>query len=496
MGILTEDDKTILPMALRVNGGFYAATRWYLRGWDPLWFQYEFHHYLQKNTTFLAGIASGKSTTIAASNIIDCLTTPYFRALNTSVTAKQSEIPFEMISGWLDGNYRIEHLIEDISLRPYPTIKFKNGSEYIFRTAGRDGRFIRGLEFDRINYDEAGLDALGETIKILRGRLRGVRPDGTQRMARLDVTTSPTDAIWLKERFYKGWAGSRSFDPVAYKSIRATTFMNTRLDPEQIRMMTLEYTDEMASVELMAEFPDYGMSFFPSSHITACTDQDLNDEMEEAIHPENNRLVKKGYNMLEDSRHGILKFEVPQIPGHYYIMAGDPGTDDPPRRNSAVVMCFDITNRPMRLVYFDWVQGHGSYNPFLQSFKYCMAKYGPVYSGMDTTGTQKAIDELAFANYGITIDGINFNRDKEGMLNSLSLAITSHQFKWPVIKGLNRQLSSYTRDSDKDIPQDIVMTLAQVSYLARYEGASPSEVTSIVRPFKKTRSRTGRWRRR
>lgn len=482
-------------MALRENGGFYAATRWYLRDWDPLWYQYEFHHYTQKNTTFLAGIASGKSTTIAASNMIDCLTIPYFRALNTSVTAKQSEIPFEMISGWIDGNSRIQHLIEDISLRPYPTITFKNGSEYIFRTAGRDGRFIRGLEFDRINYDEAGLDTLGETPKILRGRLRGVRPDGTQRMARLDVTTSPTDAIWLKERFYKGWEGSGSYDPKAYKSLRATTYMNTRLDPQQIHMMELEYTDEMAAVELRAEFPDYGMSFFPSSHLTACIDQDMNDEMEDAVHPEGRKIPKKGYSIFEDNRHGILKFEMPADPGRYYIMAGDPGTDDPPRRNTAVVMVFDMTTKPMRLVYFDWVMGHGSYNPFLQSYKYAMEKYSPVYKGMDTTGTQKAIDELAFQNYGISIDGLNFNRDKEGMLNSLSLAVSNHNFRWPVIKGLIHQMSSYTRDDDKNIAQDIVMTLAQIAYLARYEG-QPDEVKPFNRYFRHSHVRSARCRRR
>jgi hypothetical protein len=36
-----------------------------------------------------------------------------------------------------------------------------------------------------------------------------------------------------------------------------------------------------------------------------------------------------------------------------------------------------------------------------------------ILRGMDTTGTQKAIDELAFENVGISVDGINFQRDKE-----------------------------------------------------------------------------------
>ena len=40
-------------------------------------------------------------------------------------------------------------------------IKFKNFSEWEFRTAGLDARFIRGFEYDRINFDESGLDMVG-----------------------------------------------------------------------------------------------------------------------------------------------------------------------------------------------------------------------------------------------------------------------------------------------------------------------------------------------
>jgi hypothetical protein len=87
------------------------------------------------NTCTVAGIASGKTTIVTASNLIDCLTTPYFRALNTSVTAKQAELAFDMAMSWIEGNGRIEHLIQGVSLRPYPAITFANFSEYEFRNA-------------------------------------------------------------------------------------------------------------------------------------------------------------------------------------------------------------------------------------------------------------------------------------------------------------------------------------------------------------------------
>ena len=212
MSIMTDGDRRILPLAIRQNNGFHIATDWYLRGWQPLPYQWAWHQIPTINTTWTAGIATGKTTAVAASYLIDCITTPYFRALNTSVTAAQAELPFDMVMGWVEGNPKLEHLVEDVSLRPFPVIKFKNFAEWEFRTAGIDARFIRGFEYDRINFDECGLDMVGYIVKVLRGRLRGTRIDGTTRMARLDATTSPTIALWLKERFYKGWAGHTTAD--------------------------------------------------------------------------------------------------------------------------------------------------------------------------------------------------------------------------------------------------------------------------------------------
>jgi hypothetical protein len=156
MAVLTDADRKLLPLALRANGGFAVACRWYLRDWTPMGYQVEFHQQTQPNQTFLAGIATGKTTAVAASYLMDCLTIPYFRALNTSVTAKQAELPFEMVLPWIEGNPRLEHLVDDIVLRPYPTIVFKNFAQWVFRTAGTDARFIRFTDRDLDRGDLGG----------------------------------------------------------------------------------------------------------------------------------------------------------------------------------------------------------------------------------------------------------------------------------------------------------------------------------------------------
>ena len=50
-------------------------------------------------------------------------------------------------------------------------------------------------------------------------------------------------------------------------------------------MMEAEYSDDMIDVELKAMWPEYGLTFFPKGHLYACTDQSLNDAMEEALRP-------------------------------------------------------------------------------------------------------------------------------------------------------------------------------------------------------------------
>jgi hypothetical protein len=459
-------------------------------------FQWAWHQLQVINTSLLAGIATGKTTIVAASSLMDCISIPYFRALNTSVTAKQAELPFDMVMSWIEGNPKLEHLIENISLRPFPVITFKNFSEYEFRTAGLDARFIRGSEYDRINFDEAGLDFAGMIIKVLRGRLRGERPDGTTRMARLDVTTSPTDALWLRERYSRGERGSPNAELNLYRSMRVATWDNTHLTEEQIEAMKAEYPPEMIDVEMGGFFPDYGVSMFPSGHVNACVDQSLYDAAYLALNPEDGKVLP-GYVVNEDPRHGIVHFELPRKPGHIYIIGGDPGMDNYPKRNAGVVMVADVTSKPYELTYFDWVSGNGSYNPFLASYKKANDKYNPVLRGIDATGTQRGLDELAFENHGIPTDKLNFSTDKAAMLNELSNDITNHFWRMPPIKGMISQLGTYNWETDKKVPQDTVMTMAELSYLARFIPAEPVKSGAVAKNnFNNRKARTTTRRRR
>lgn len=453
------------------------------------------------NTTAIAGIASGKTTIMAASYMTDCLSIPYFNALSTSVTAKQAELGFDMFMSWYEDNPRLLHLIHDIKLRPWPKVYFKNFSLWEFRTSGTDARYIRGSEYDRISFDESGLDPSGEIVKVLRGRLRGSRKDGenTTRMARLDLMTSPADLPWLKERYYKGITGNPMEDLGQYTSCKWATWDNKHLTEIQIESMKAEYPPDLIDVEMGGNFPDFGYTFFPTRHIQSCIDLSLYDACLIALYPEDEKEKPlPGYDLQEDPRHGIYKFELPFRPGRIYISGGDPGSGSIPRRDAACIIVCDVTDNMLKLVYFHWVSGRGSYNPFLQSYKYAINKYSPALCGIDATGAQKALDEIAFQNVGIQTDRINFTTEKPAMLNMLKQDITNHKWSFPQIKGMVRQLNIYTDSYDrKHGAQDIVMTMAELSWLLNFvpEGANQdSQNRKNVRKSRTSRTTVSRRR--
>lgn len=431
----------------------------------PLPWQYAFTYAPQRNICAVNGVATGKTTIVAIKGDMKCKTIPYYRFLNTSITAKQAELPFVMLQEWISVNKDIERHIKDISLRPYPVIEYHNGSVAEFRTHGVDGRNIRGFEYDQINHDEGGFEYTGEVRKVLRRRLRGTRPDGTEREAQFSITTTPTEAIWLREMFDRGWPGHATFDRKNFYSWRVSTWDNTFLPPDQIEQMTYGFSDAEVDIEMRGLFPDYGLSEFPSKYVTAITTSGsrLYDEAYSKVNPTSG-VPDKGYALEEHPRHGIVKYEKPLDPSGIYVLAGDPGVGMLPARNAGVVGVERVDVTPSELVYFHWIDGYGSYDPFLASFDYANKKYRCYLKLMDTTGTGKAIGDLAFERFGIEVDPVSFSSTKDELINALILDVTNQTRIWPPIRGLIRQMSLYRRADDKDLAQDIVMMMGLLSY--------------------------------
>ena len=477
-------------------GGYHLFAQAYY-DWNPMKHQYAVFYAPQPNVTFVAGIGAGKTSALGMLFLTRALTIPYYRALNTSISSFQANLMFELLRGMIESNTRIQRFIKEIRVKPYPKITTHINSYIAFMTVGFQAQGIRGSEWDEINFDEGGYERSEETIIALRGRLRGRREDGTPRIARLFVTTTPTDVPWLRKRWERGVPDSKieDYDPKSYFSLRATLFDNVYIPDWQREEIIKDMPAEMVKQEVMAEFPDWGESEFAEEHINACENPELNALMEHYTNPivvhedgsETSGTPVKGALVMELPRIGIVRWEMPAEAGRIYAMAADPGTGNPPKRNAGVVMVFDVTHKPYRLVFMHWVSGNGSYTPWLATLKYALEKYNPVIRGLDSTGPQKAIDELVLEREGIHVDSVTFSTDKTAMLNSLKLMVQNHEIEWPFIKGLRTQLRAYRRD-DKDLAQDLVATLMVFAYVVRF--LQPKEVTTYQLPTTSSRTRT------
>lgn len=488
--MLTPEDKKVLELG---RDDWTIQTGWYFgRGALPK--QTVLHVAPQHNLTILGSIRAGKTRGVGMSALTKAQSIPYFRFLNTSITAYQSRLMFDFLTQMIEASPKFQPFVEDIHKKPYPMIRLVNRSVLEFMTAGKEAEHLRGGEWDWINYDEGGFDDSPNTVRVLRGRLIGNRENGKTRLGRLSVTTSPTDVPWLRAMWDRGVEeDDEGYAPDRFLSLRMTIYENIFLEPWQVQEAEEGYPDEWRDVELLAQFPQLAGNEFAPRLVDACTDRTLNEVLEEMVSGN-----KPGAHLVELPRIGCVHYEMPYRSDRVYIMAGDPGSANPPLRNSGVVMVFDVTTSPYTMVYAKWVKGNSSMLPFLSAYKYAMAKYMPLYRGMDTTGAQKGMQELAFEEEGLITDKMNFQHLKMQMLNAAKLFIQKQKLKFPFIRGLRRQLSAYKLPDDK-IAQDLVCTIMMISDLARklpQEGkASGGRPSGMAAARRKVRSRVDRRRR-
>jgi hypothetical protein len=419
------------------------------------------HYAPQKTVVHLGGVGSGKTAGQAFSFLTNALIKPHYLGLNTSISSFQATLMYEMLLPYLDTPL-VAPFIRDVKRRPYPVIETIFDSKLAFMTSGYQATNIRGSEWDEINCDEFGYEYDEMTYVALRSRLRGTRPDKTTRDARMKITTTPTDSVPLRTRWDRGDEEYEEFDKYHYFSIRSTLFDNHHVSKAQRDEIVRDYTEEMVQQEIYAKFPDWGDTEFTTSQIQNCEDRLLNDLVESMDEGDPLRPI-----LVEVPRIGATKWQMPYEPGRAYILAGDPGTGNPPRRNAGTVMVWDCTTKPYNLVYMHWISGNGSYIPWFNSFKWAYEYYKPLFKGIDATGTQKAMDELVFEREGMPVDSVNFTRDKFGMLNALKLLFQYGDLRFPWLKGLHNQLLHY-KIPDDNIAQDLVSAMMVFAYLTRY----------------------------
>jgi hypothetical protein len=436
--------------------------------WLPLAWQLAVAHDNRLDATIIAGFGSGKTSGVGAVLVYWCCMIPNFKAMDVAPVAWQSKQMYDAIRQELvdydnrdDRPTYISRMVVKMVERPYPKITFYNGSTIEFMSADEQGQKILSWSGDVAVIDEAGkLSEMGvdldELTINLGSRMRG-QIGGRVRMGKLIVmgTADYEPALW--ERF-----DMADELPQYYMSILATTYDNPYLTKAQLGAIERRIKDPERRRQLMlSERPlPKGKEFTPEL-LEPCRCAELDAILQSGL-----QSNLPGYQKEEMRGAGIVKWITPPTEFDRYVLVGDPGQNTPPDRNSPVVVVIKVTGFPSRaaeLVAFHWIDGHGSYWPFINQMDEWYKSYHPIYSAFDATGVQKGFDELVFAQRGLLMEGINVQHRKMQMVVALKLILGKQGLLMPKsVQGIWMQLGGW-RLPDTKLRQDIASCLFMVA---------------------------------
>lgn len=465
---------------------FFAWCRFYFQDWEPFPYQEYFYTAPQKDKLLIAGIRTGKTAGVAAAFLHYAWRNPGRRLANASLSADQANVVYNECLGLASRN-RFQHWIRKVERHPYPKIVFENDTEIWFRSVGYEAELWRGWEFDWINIDEAAYITHEMAIKTLQGRLLGVGRAGI-----FTMTSTPKGKGWLFERWKKGDPNYIGAQPEKYLSMRARTRDNTKLPQDVIATLEEGYTYRLKMQELEGLFLDSSDTIFPSEQILeACS----------TIHPEVVILNERVKQWLLSHRMGnvyfgageLTRYELDPEEGHHYLCSWDLGKKTSQSgRGATVGGVVDISTKPWRLVGYRWESGAG-YMRAMEWIKEYQDKYSLRGKArcdtiIDATGKGDVVNEELEERDKIGVDGIIYSAaTKPQLIHAVQLMFERRQIRMPFIKRLVDQFQGYELD-DKDLPQDIVMMLAQAAFRARQmtgDGLSKEVKKAVIASFHK-----------
>jgi len=453
--------------------------------------QLAFHQASQRDITIIGGFATGKTVGVAMSAVVFALLTENFKFLNVAEKEWQAKQMYDALIT-LAKNTRFDDLISEKTKRPYKIIlrykidEIEYESSLEFMSVDKNAQGILSWEGDWLNIDEAGLllDLEGIIINVgsrLRGTVRG-----RERLGRFSMISNSWDNFYLW--YYFDLAAG---DPENFLSMNLQSEHNKNVTDRQLARMVARIPVEERDRFLKGLRPEGKGRYFDRESIYSCEDQFMGEIVYEKA------LTDQSYGWVKAYGAGIVYYAVPPQRERLYMLFGDPGIEAPPRRNSPVLMLWDVTdvpNKPATLTLFWWGDGHGKIRPFVQQMLTIADTYHPIRIYIDSTGPQKNAAELInehvfkerfkqtetikwdneepFEVFSVGyespighvggIQGMDFSGSRKFVyLQSCKLFLEAGMLRWPKeITGFRSQLSNYDPEDDKKIAQDIVAALS------------------------------------
>jgi hypothetical protein len=435
---------------------FFHNHGWLFQPW-----QLQAHHSVQPDVTIIGGFGVGKTAYIAMSAAVLAATIPYCRIFAVAPQLIQANEVYNYLTTTLEGTPYWERFVHNVPTRPWPKFVIKNAlvgtSTIEILSIEKDPEKIRTLEGDKLFLDQAEkFENLAEIQRDAGSRLRGsIR--GRPRLGKMDWIANAGDNPFLWDRYDMG-----EYEPKNYFSINPRSVDNPYLSKHDIENLRRRVGGSTEEIEqwMDGKRPMGSGEHFNRTMVSAAVNDDLNKilEFQDSLAPGDPRKIE-GFVYRKTSQLGIYHYEFP--PDHKakrdYIVISDPGSSNPPDRNSAVIGVFDVTEFPqkkMRMVAMNWIFGDGSYWPWALTYQDYVQRYKAFgRNAFDSTGVQKGFDELIFADMGLAAEGMDMAvSGKMKAINSLKFFMAKGLDRVPVCRLVEQPTHEVPAPGQQDPP--------------------------------------------
>lgn len=426
-------------------------------------------YFAKQNTRIvIGGYGAAKSYAEMVCNLIRMARLRYYRCFVIAPYSIQAMEIFQQAKILLIGTEYEERFVKGSFVsRPFPKIIVRNDvcieSTMEFYSLDHPEKILN-LSGDSFHVEQAEqINDLDWLMEIMAGRLRG-HVAGRERLGIISMIANSDEAgnpqLW--DYFDEGVEDEdkKRVDSTASLSLAPTTFDNIYITPRQLMEIEKRMGKDQAKRDraLKGIRPIGSGEHFSSESILRCRDNDLDLQMELGRKTGNDQFVLQSVPKAQ-----VIEWRLPPNPSKTYLLAADPGWANPPHRNSAAMMVFDITEFPRvpaQLVAFSWVYGNNSPDPWIMKYMELCAAYHCVgRNAFDSTGPQSGYSHMVHGLNDLNPWPVNTGGGKKYIyLNAAKTLVSRGKFQFPNIPMLFAQMSKYKLPDDK-LRQDLVMTL-------------------------------------
>lgn len=416
--------------------------------------------------TIIGGVGSGKTMQLVMLNLVYAATLPGFRCFFLGPQHKQSTEMFRIAKKLIRGTPYYDRFVVKITEPPDGMIVIENDlvgqSTLEFYSINKDPEVLLSLTGDCAVLDQAEkVTDLQGVVHAIGSRFRGREiSSGRGMLGTLTFIANSNDNIQLWDMF-----DMSDVDPENYKSMAPSSYDNIYLTDEDIRRFELITSDspESRAQKLLGARPLGNGEHFSQQTLELMREANLDRIMDDGLNDE-----AQGYVLRRGHKTGTYEWLLPPVEGRTYLVVSDPGTKDPPHRDSPPIMIWDITDfpgtkenpKPATLAGFVWVYGNNNIKVWAARYAELVRLYKAYNTNaFDSTGFQAGYDEWISILHGLNPEPINLNGSRKWeCLNAAKMLSTAGMIKMPgAVDSIYGQLSRYRYPEQRGDRQDVAV---------------------------------------